>query len=111
MLHDGKLVGVIADVVQQTGEQHRADVAAADAHRPEDGVLALLAGHPGHEILSAIDRLRQTLELRAVSEKIGAHGEHNVDRVRRLRGPQQKVHQRGGLFIAGRNPTEKFATP
>ena len=109
MLQDGKLVGIVADVVQQPGEQHRADLASADSHRPGDGALALLARHARHKIFAAIDRLRQALELRAVAKKIRAHGQHDVDGMLRLRRFQQKVHQGGGFLVLGRSIWRKTA--
>ena len=80
VLQDGQLVRVFAHVVQHALHESRADLPTADADRALDGLASLVAIHPRDQILVVVHRFGQTAELRAITEKIRAHRQHDVDR-------------------------------
>ena len=95
MLQDRELVGVVADVVDQTRQQHRVDARAGHAHRSGDGHAALVSRHARHEGLTAAHGLRQPVIGTALAQKVRAHGQHHVDWQLTLPpGLQQQADQR-----------------
>jgi hypothetical protein len=105
VLEDRQLVGVIAHVVEQPLHQargHRHRLAAgrrAHRHRPHDGLAALAAAHAGDEVLAVVDRFGQIPKLGAIPQKVGAHGQHHVNRGCPAAGRlQQQVDKGRGLL-------------
>ena len=98
VLEDRELVGVVAHVVDQLGEQHRLDPAAAEQSRVGDRLATFLAAEAGHQVEAGADRLRQGRELGTVAQKIGAHRDRHEDRSLPLAaGGEQQVDQGAGL--------------
>ncbi len=112
MLQNGKLVRIVTDVVQQLLFQPRGDVRPADLDRALDGTGSLLAVESRDEVFALVDRLGQALELRTVTEEVGAHGEDDVDWHLGLPGglEQQLDEVRGFLtgFIAALAKAKDF---
>ena len=79
VLEDGKLIGVVAHIVDQSRQQYRVNLCSAHAHGSCDASPSFITRHSGHQVLAFIDRLRQTVELRTVSEEIGAHCDDYID--------------------------------
>ena len=100
MLQDRQLVGVVAHLVDQAGQQHWVDAGAAHAQRAGDGRAALLAPHARHQVLAAVDGLGQAIELGALAQKVGAHGDDHEHRQRAFAGlvgnVEQQVDEGGG---------------
>jgi hypothetical protein len=96
VLEQRELVGVVAHVVDEAGEQGGGDVGAAHPRRALDGGAAFVAAHARHEVLAAVDGFGQAGKAGAVAEKIGAHGEDDVDRDVLGAGFEQQVDEGGG---------------
>ena len=79
VLENGQLIGIVSNIVEQLLDKARRHLAATDLGRALDGVGALASIEAGDKILSFVHRLSEVLELGAVPEKVGAHGEDNVD--------------------------------
>ena len=73
------MVGVVADIVEKALGQAVADLATAYRDRSFDGLPALAAIEAGDKVFAFVDGFGQPSELGAVSEEVGAHGEHDVD--------------------------------
>ena len=101
VLEDRELVGVVAHVVDQLGEQHRIDLGATDQGRVGDRLAALLAAEAGHQVEPLGDRLRQGLELGAIPQEIGAHCEHHENRRLPLGGGGEQQVDQGPSFAHG----------
>ena len=69
MLEDGQLIGVVADVVEQSLGEAVADFAAADCNGAFDGLPALIAVEPRDEVFALVNSLGESTKLGAVSEK------------------------------------------
>src|SRR5690348_5865302 len=80
VLQDRQLIRIVADVVQETIHERLADLSARDADWTSHREASLVARHSRNQILSIVDRFRQSLKLSTVAEKVGTHREHDVDR-------------------------------
>src|SRR6185436_3538645 len=63
VLENWKLIGIVADVVQQLIDERLADRTLADCNRSTDRFASFVAGHPWDQVLAVIDCLRQFPEL------------------------------------------------
>ena len=98
VLQHGKLVGIVADLVQQALRHGRADRRAAFLRRLLDRGAPLGAAQVRHQELTLAQRLGQALKARAVAEEIEPHGQHDVDaRARGAHCGEQQAHERGRL--------------
>ncbi len=79
VLQDGKLVGVVAHVVEKALDEALGDGGPSDLDRLFDGIPSLLPAQPGNQVLPVVDGFRESGNLGAVSEVIGAHGEGDED--------------------------------
>jgi hypothetical protein len=80
MLQTGKLVGLLAQIVQEPLQQSRGDVPAGNLDRPFDHALILLAMEARNQELAATDHLGQAFELPALADEIRPHRQHHIDR-------------------------------
>ena len=102
MLQDRQLVGVVAHVIEQPGQQQRADLFLGHTGRSGDGSADLVTGQPGHQVLALVDGLGQAAKLGAITQKIRAHRQHHMDRHLGLRGGfQQQLHKGHGIVGRG----------
>src|SRR6516165_10737027 len=63
MLNERQLIGVASQIIEQSRDQSRLHPAAKNSCRSFYYLLALLACKPRRQVLSIIDRLRETNEL------------------------------------------------
>src|SRR5262245_57929791 len=114
MLKDRKLIGIVADVVEQTINQRLTDLPTRNAHRSGDGESSLIARHSRYQVLTVVYCFRQTLELSAVAEKVRTHSQHDVDReVALLCCFEQEFYEcacfvRAAAFVCGAEPKQLF---
>ena len=80
VLEDWELIGIVADIVQETSDQRLGDTPSSNPDGPGDGHTSFIARQSRDEVLAVIDGLRQALKLRAVADEIRTHGQDNVDR-------------------------------
>ena len=94
VLQDGKLIHVVADVVQQALHQARRHLRAAHTDRAGDGALHLIASQARNQILTIVDRFRQVAKACAIAKKVRAHGDEHINRNRSLlRRRQQQLDE------------------
>jgi hypothetical protein len=79
VLENGELIGVVAHVVDQPRQQNRINLCSAHAHGSCDAGTPFITRHPRHQVLAFIDRLGQTVELRAVAQEVRAHCDDYID--------------------------------
>ena len=101
VLQDGQLILIVAELVQQPANQPRRDLAAAHGDRTGDRQSDLVAGHPRHQVLAVVDRLRQPRVLHAVADEVGSHRQHDVDRQRGLASRFEQELDERDRFVAG----------
>ena len=80
VLHHRQVVEVVADVVEQALHQPRRDPGAAQLDRLDDGLFALLALEPRHQVAAAAHRLGQVGEIGAGAQRVRAQRQHHADR-------------------------------
>src|SRR5712671_2278052 len=94
MLKDRKMVGIVANIVEQALQKACVNVCAANRDGTLDCLPALIAGHARNQIQSAVENLRQTSELGAISDEIRAHCDHGIDGQLSLTGRfEEKLHE------------------
>ena len=100
VLHQRKLVGVAAHVVEHPGDQRRLDPAVIDRRRPLDRLAALLARQPRGQELAVVDGLGEIGEPRAVAEKVRSHRDDDIDAPLALLGACQQQCDEGIDVVA-----------
>ena len=120
VLHQGQLVGVGADFVDDLVHHLGCHRGVELVQRPFDRLGRLVARQPRRQELAGADRFGQTEKRVAVAHELGPHRENHVHRaVGLLGGPQQQVHELDGvvsLLVGVRSglsgqPPRRFAKP
>src|ERR1700728_3113545 len=66
-------------IIEESFHQHGFDSGTGLFYRFTDCFFALISYQGRHEVLACADRLGQAVKLRAISNKIRTHGQHDVD--------------------------------
>jgi hypothetical protein len=111
MLQDGKHVGVVSNVVEETVDEFLGDFRRGQRDRTLDGFAQLIAGHLRHQELRIVEGFWEAPELSALAKIVGTHGEHDIDGSERGRldnfglpgGVQQELDE-------GRGPDASFTS-
>jgi hypothetical protein len=94
VLKHRQLIHIVVAIVEQPLNQFRIHARAKLLQRPDNHLLALIAGQRGNQILMTAHRLRQTVETCAVADEIGAHGDDDMNvNFRVAVGFEQNLHE------------------
>ncbi len=92
---------VVADVIQESLHEPRGDLPAGHGDGTRDGRPQLIARQARDEILTRIERFRQTRILHAVTDEIGSHGQDHVNgNIGLAAGVEEQLDEGDGL-VAG----------
>ena len=102
VLEHRELVRVVSEVVQHLLDEARGHARAGDPDGLLDGLATLIAGQPRDQVLSAVHRLGEPGDVRAVAQVVRAHRDRDVDTpFGSLTRREEEAHERSrGLFRA-----------
>jgi hypothetical protein len=101
VLQHGQLIMVITEVVEQPENQALGYFAAGYGDRACDGGSQFVARHAWHNVQAFVNNLGQAGELHAVTDEVGAHGQHDVNGHVVLACGFEKQLEKGYGFVPG----------